>query len=432
MNTKRILAVFVLAVFLISLMPMAFAKEELRDTEKRIAAATIKAARQSNLTLEELKEKLGSKVEAVREHQKDQLMIAVDKCKEKNLSADLCEKKYEKRIALVEKLGEKDLGRLDKILENKAKHEADFEKLKNSSEFRQYKEEHAYKARVIVKEKLENARDKFANAKEKYSDAKERYHDARLKFNETKEKLAECKDTNSTECAQLRAEIIAKAKEQLLKTADLMIEHLDKLKSKVEASEDLSEEEAKEIIEKIDAQIAEIEAIKVKIETAATKEEVAAAAKELRSKLASLKKISDVHAGRVVNARIGGIIVKSKQLETKLNSILERMAEKGKNTSAIDPLIADFNAKLNEARTHYNLSIEKFKEAKATDTPNSDLINEAQGHMKEAHNALQDAQKILKDIVKAIKDADGGEELEEDDEDEDEVEDKEDDEEDTD
>lgn len=412
---KKIFALLVLSVFLISLMPMAFAEEKAnaRDVEKRIITTTIKAARSGNLTAEDLKEQLAGKFEDIRKHQKDQLMIAVDKCREKNLSnLSRCEEKYEKRIALVEKLGGKDLERLDRILENKAKHEADFEKLKNSSEFRQYKAEHAYKARDIVKEKLENARDKFVNAKEKYGEAKEKYHDARLNFNETKEKLAECRGANTTECSQLREKIITQAKEQLLKTADLMIEHLNKLISKIESSEDLTDEEANQSIEKLNAQISEIEAIKAKIEAAQTKEEIAAAAKELRSKLADLKKTSDVHAGSVVNARIGGIIVKSKQLETKLNSILERMAEKGKNTSAAEPLIAEFNAKLNEAITHYNLSVEKFKEAKATTPPNTDLIREAQSHLKEAHKSLQDAQKILKDIVKAIKQTGGEEELE--------------------
>ena len=415
---RKTIALFVLAVFLISLMPMAFAAEKAnaRDVEKKIITTTIKAARSSNLTAEKLKEQLTDKFEDIRDHQKEQLLIAVDKCDEKNLSG--CEEKYEKRIALVEKLSEKDLEILDKILENKAKYEAEFEKLKNSSEFRQYKTEHAYKARTIVKEKIENARDKFSDAKEKYSEAKEKYSDARLKFNETKEKLAECGDNNSTECAQLREEIIEQAKEQLLKTADLMIEHLNKLISKIESSEDLTDEEANESIEKLNAQISEIEAIKAKIEAAQTKEEITAAAKELRSKLADLKRSSDVHAGSVVNARIGGIIVKSKQLETKLSNILERMAEQGKNTSEIEPLIADFNAKLDEAITHYNLSVEKFREAKATTPPNTDLIREAQNHLKEAHKSLQDAQKILKDIVSSIKEAGGEEELEESEEEE--------------
>ncbi|MDO8740831.1 MAG: hypothetical protein Q7J54_04655 [Candidatus Woesearchaeota archaeon] len=411
---RKTIALFVLAVFLISLMPMAFAENNSKENFGKKIVTAVKIAKNSNLTLDELKEKLGSKVEAVREHQKGQLMIAVDKCNEKNLTG--CQDKYEKRIALVEKLGEKDLERLDKILENKAKHEADFEKLKNSGEFRQYKAEHAYKARVIVKEKLENARDKFTDAKERYSEAKEKYQDARLKFNETKEKLAECKNTNTTECAELGASIMTQAKEQLLNTADVMIEYLNKLSSKIESSEDLADSDANESIGEINAQISEIEAIKAKIEAAQTKEEITAVAKELKDKWAAVKNKAEIHAGKVVNARIGGIIVKSKQLETKLSSILERMTEKGKDTSAIAPLIVDFNAKLNEARIHYNLSLETFKEANVTNTPNSDLIKEAQGYMNDAHKALQDAQKILKDIVSAIKQNGGEDELEENDE----------------
>ncbi len=417
---KKICALLVLAIFLISLMPAAvLAKEEAkRDTGKKIIAKTVKAAKEENLSRKELKERLVSKFEDIREHQKEQLMNAVEKCKEKNLTAEKCEEKYEKRVELVEKLKEKDLERLKRILESKAKHKEEFSELKNSTEFKAYKERFAYKARAIVKTKLVEAKGRFLNAKEKYSEAKEKYADTKLEFQDAKEKIAECKDQNATECAQLEDEIRAKAKEHLLNIADVIIENLNKIKSKAESSEDLVEEDAKELIEKIDAQIQEIEGIKAKIEAAETKEEITEAAKELKDKWALLKENAEVHAGRVVNARIGGIIVKSKQLEDKLNKVLERMAEKGIDTSSVESLIAEFNAKIDSAAEHYKLAVEKFEEAKAAETPGSELINEAQGHMKEAHKALQEAQQILKDITSTIKQSGGGEELEESEEEE--------------
>ena len=415
---KKIYALLVLAIFLISLMPAAvLAKEEAKkEIGERAVAKTLKAAKEENLSREEVKERLVSKFEDIREHQKEQLMNAVEKCKEKNLTAELCEEKYGKRVELIEKLKEKDLERLKRILENKAKHKEEFSELKNSTEFRGYKERFDYKARVIGKTKLGEAKGRFLDAKEKYSEAKEKYADTGLEFQDAKEKIAECKDQNTTECAQLEDEIRAKAKEHLLNIADVIIENLNKIKTKAESSEDLTEEEAAELIEKIDAQIQEIEDIKAKIEAAETKEEITEAAKELKDKWALLKENAEVHAGRVVNARIGGIIVKSKQLEDKLNKVLERMAEKGIDTSPVESLVTEFNAKIDSAAEHYKLAVEKFEEVKATETPDSEIINEAQEHMKEAHNALQEAQQILKDITSAIKQSGGEEELEESDE----------------
>jgi len=411
-------ALLVLAIFLISLMPAAvLAKEEAKkEIGERAVAKTLKAAKEENLSREEVKERLVSKFEDIREHQKEQLMNAVEKCKEKNLTAELCEEKYGKRVELIEKLKEKDLERLKRILENKAKHKEEFSELKNSTEFRGYKERFDYKARIIGKTKLGEAKGRFLDAKEKYSEAKEKYADTGLEFQDAKEKIAECKDQNTTECAQLEDEIRAKAKEHLLNIADVIIENLNKIKTKAESSEDLTEEEAAELIEKIDAQIQEIEDIKAKIEAAETKEEITEAAKELKDKWALLKENAEVHAGRVVNARIGGIIVKSKQLEDKLNKVLERMAEKGIDTSPVESLVTEFNAKIDSAAEHYKLAVEKFEEVKATETPDSEIINEAQEHMKEAHNALQEAQQILKDITSAIKQSGGEEELEESDE----------------
>src|SRR3989338_6555129 len=299
---KKIYALLVLAIFLISLMPAAvLAKEEAkRDIEKRAIAKTLKVAKEENLSREEVKERLAGKFEDIREHQKEQLMIAVEKCKENNLTAEQCEEKYEKRIELVEKLKEKDLERLKKILENKEEYKEEFNELKNSTEFKGYKERFAYKARIIGKEKLREAKNRFLNAKEKYSETREKYNSTRLEFQEAKEKLAECKDQNTTECAQLEEEIRAKAKEHLLNIADVIIENLNKIKSKAESSKDLTEEDANELIEKIDAQIQEVEDIKAKIEAAETKEEITEAAKELKDKWALLKENAEVHAGREI------------------------------------------------------------------------------------------------------------------------------------
>ena len=318
-------------------------------------------------------------------------------------------------IANAERTVDKPLlaARLEKIQERKQVRLENIGSLSNKTNFRKYDKNLEFKARALDKIKVEMARANFLKAKENFLAARQRYQTAQLRFLEAKNKTKECEDNENATCNQNRKEIEERAKEHLLNIADMILEHLNKLKAKVEENEDLSEEEANEIIAKIDEEIAEVEEVKSVIETSDSKEEIKEAAKTLKRIWSKIKLNAKVHAGRVVNARIGGIIVKSDHLSVKLEKILERMESKGKNTTSIQPLIDKFNSLIDEAKIKYNESIAKFKEAKESDPPNTTLIREAQESMKEAHKLLQDAQKKLRDIVKSIKQSDGDDELEE-------------------
>jgi len=297
-------------------------------------------------------------------------------------------------------------------------------KLKNLTSkpnFEKYRQNLEFKARALTKVKLEKARTNFLKAKDNFLKARERYEDAHQKFSEAKLKVRECKEEETEECMEIKEQIREHAKESLTAIADRILEHLDKLKAKVESNEDLSEEEAAEIIAKIEEQKTSIEEAKNIIETSETKEEVIEAAKTLKNAWSRIKSRVKLNAARTVNARIGGIIVKSKQLEVKLEKTLERMAENGKDTSRVETLITDFNTKIETAKTSYESALEKFEEAKETTPPDTDLIQEGQDLMKEANKSLQEANKVLRDIIKSIKQADGEEELEEINEDEEET-----------
>ena len=407
---KKILALLIVVLFVASLIPAAIAEDngaaegntgaaestgdeevastgEETDSGGSVNVKKIRTAKIAEVVSERTKAKIGGgstliKTEAriknaqrIRERQKEQLMKAVELCREKGLDADKCEKKFEKRTELIKKLSDKDAERLEKINERKT------EKLKELKNLK-------IKARAIQKEKLQNARERFAKAKENFAEARAKYKEAQAKFNETKTKLAECKDSETEECKQLQEEAKTRAKEILANTADRIIEHLNKIKAKAEENEDMTEEEASEIIAKIDEQITQIQNAKASAEAAETKEQVIEAAKTIRQAWLKIKNSIKAQAGRVVNARIGGIIVKSRQLEVKLERTLERLTEQGVDTSAIEGLIDDFNAKISQAKTSYESAVEKFKEAKAAEQPNSNLIKEAQGYLKDAHNSL--------------------------------------------
>ena len=350
------------------------------------------------------------KKENFREFQKQQLQVAIEKCKEKSSDPELCEKNLEKRIQLIDRSKEGDLERLRKIEERKIKKLEELDELKQKPEFAKYKKVFDFKARVIPKEKLLKSKERYLSAKKNYLAKKENYVNAQNKFKEIKTELRKCEGINSTECDELRERIRESAKDYLVKIADMILAHLEKIKENIESNEDLSEEEVAELLEKINDDIEKIEEAKHIVETSESKEEIQEAARILKREWSKIQGRLKVYTGRIVNARIGGVIVQIKQLEVKLERVLARIEEKGLDTTIVESLIDEFNTKVNESKDNYEKALEKFKEA-ASKTEVNEIVKEGHEYMKAAQKALQEAREILREIVLSINQAGGEEEL---------------------
>ena len=188
--------------------------------------------------------------------------------------------------------------------------------------------------------------------------------------------------------------------------AELILNELDKIKNKIDSSEDLSEGESNELLNSINEKIMKIEEAKNVVEgltEESTKEEVQDAAKLIKKNWFETKNIAKRAVGELINSRIGGIIIKSKQLEVKLNRILEKIVEQGKDTILVDGLLTDFNSLLESSRENYEKAVEKYKEARLATEDVEGLIQEAHNYMKQAHTDLKDAHNILRDIFQELK-----------------------------
>ncbi len=290
--------------------------------------------------------------------------------------------------------------------------------LSKKPDWAKYDKALGYKARILDKVDVEKARESFLRAKEKLVVAKVSLERARLKFQEKLElRKNACKGQDK--CNLTDEELIPGAKDFLGNSADAIIAHLNKLKTKIQENDDLSEAEVTAVLSKIDAKIAEVQAAKVKAEAAKTKEEVREAAKTINAAWKNIKLVSNLYLNQIAHARIGGIIIKSEKLREKLDRILARMEENGKDASSIKPLVAEFDASLKLSKEKYEAALAKFKEFWAAEgKPEAkDKLEEAQGLMKEAKAALKEANEKLRGIIKAVKEKNGEKEIEEENED---------------
>ena len=325
----------------------------------------------------------------------------------------------EDKLSKIAGLDERQLNKLSVMNREKVKEFAELDKTQIKAKLgnlkvKTVKKEELFRKRVVAENKLRAANQRYNNAKEKFLRAEKIYKERRQNFLDVKEKLKACKGVESEECTQWNEDALAHAKELSIKAADMAIEHLNKIKESIEANDDLEEEDAVNMIARIDDAIAELEQAKADVEAAEIKEDVKKAAAAINNIWRKYSAKVKRYAARVVHAKVGEIITRSEQLERKLDRILTKMEEDGIEVSGIDEKMDAFSAKIEEAKDLYKQSREKFIEAKTSDSEAT--VQEARRLAKGAHKALVDAHRILMDIFKSIKEAGGSVEVEEEDE----------------
>ncbi len=301
-----------------------------------------------------------------------------------------------------------------KLKEVSDKQLSKLKELSEKSGLAKYDKALGYKARVLDKIELEKVKKNLLKAKEKFVQAQVGLEHAKLKFREELDlRKNACKEQGDS-CNLTDGNLMSGAKDFLGNSADAIIAHLNKLKTKIQENEDLSEAEVNDALAKIDAKISEVQAAKLQAENAKTKEEVREAAKNINADWKNIKLVSALYLNQIAHARLGGIIIKSEKLREKLDRVLAKMEENGKDTASVKPLVTEFDASLKLAKEKYEAAVSKFNEFWAAEgKPEAkDKLEEAQGLMKESKAALKEANEKLREIIKTVKEKNGEKEIE--------------------
>lgn len=334
-------------------------------------------------------EKLGNVIEEKQERIRERIG---------NCEDDECRNMLENRIVKIEKLSENAKKRLE-VFETRR-----LEKLNNinvsstNKEFAKFVKEREFKARALDKIRLEKAKANFLKAKENFEEAQKKYRERKEEFLAVRNESKNCEE----DCNEVRERLRTKTGEYLLNSADVILEHLNKVREKIEGSEDLTEEEAQEILAKIDAKIKEIEEAKTIIENATTQEEIVEAAKNINAKWKNMKEEVKIYVMENSNAKLGRVIVKTNHLELRLENVLSKMVEEGIDTTSLQSKIDEFNSKIEAAKVKYEEAVSQLK--------NNEDASEL---MKEARDLLKEANILLRNILKEIKANNLEDELEE-------------------
>lgn len=247
---------------------------------------------------------------------------------------------------------------------------------------------------------------KLKIAREKFIEAKENFEMARAGLEVAKKRLKEARERRNDN------ETIEYAKGYLLNISELLVSHLEKIRSAVQENKNIADDLEAKIVAEIDAQISEIRNLKSEIESATTKEQLKSIAKKLRQKWNYLKNVIKHHSERIVSSRVEGIINRGVILEKRLDKVLEEANANGTQIN-VSSEIAAFSEKISASRDYYRQAQSKLAQVldlRANGEPADSekiktLLNEADELLKSSRQSLKDAFDMLKEIVNKIKES---------------------------
>lgn len=257
----------------------------------------------------------------------------------------------------------------------------------------------------------ENAVEIRTRLRERYQAANERYANARAAYMEKKReiavvkgRLAECAGDDSEACEQVRTRIKADIGPYLERSADMVLESLEKTKARIEAS-DLDEERKEELLAKLQERIDAMTAAKVaagELDDDAAMEEVREATEGVRNAWGQTQRTMKVGLGVSVAARVGSLVRQTERLGERLDMMLEKLEERGLDTTVADVHVAEFEENVANAKMAWEEAKAAYDEADSA-TSFDGLVREANQNLREARRSLLAARDSLREAVRTIK-----------------------------
>jgi hypothetical protein len=228
-------------------------------------------------------------------------------------------------------------------------------------------------------------------------------------FEQAKNQWRNCieNSTNKSECTPLRVELKVKAKEALQSGIQNAIQVMEQTKERIMADTTIPLEQRNMITAKIQERIEHLNLVQERVyglSNTSNETDINDAVREAKEKWLQAKKEVIEARGKFNNEKAGVIITKMERLSDRLGTIIQKYAEKGVDTSSISDLKVQFDAKVAEAKTHYEAAKEIWNMENRTPDDTKKANDEMRlgiQSLKEAHNILKEINLALRDILRA-------------------------------
>ncbi len=234
--------------------------------------------------------------------------------------------------------------------------------------------------------------------KENYENTKKKFEEAKDIFDKAREKLRNANDIRSKE------ELKNRTKDYLLRAIDQTISHLEILKDRVELREN------KDIIKfdasgTIEAQISQLEGMKVKVEQAETTQDFRAIYTELKGMWVHIRLETRYYIGIVLNYRINNFLEKVDNVSIKMDEAITKLENKGIDTTKLKKEADKFDSIVADARTNQQKTDDLFEEHKgfSSDGTVTD-VSAAREFLRQGDELERGTVKQIKEAAKQLKD----------------------------
>ncbi|MEM2933083.1 MAG: hypothetical protein QW622_02665 [Candidatus Pacearchaeota archaeon] len=210
--------------------------------------------------------------------------------------------------------------------------------------------------------------------------------------------IRECIGNESVECEGIREQARETVRGVIGKACQNTEEIMERTRTRIQNNPKLTNEEKESMIRVVNEQRTEFEGLCEGLEEM-DNEQLRERIREMKQLMRETKIKFGIAKDLIHLKRIGLVIERAEHLETKLQDFIEKW---NCSTNETQQLAEDFNAKIAEARTDYNESVElwqQFKESVKNHEPNTELLREAQEKMKLAQFKLKEAHLVLKEII---------------------------------
>ena len=240
------------------------------------------------------------------------------------------------------------------------------------------------------------AREKYTAAKTEYQKTSESYEDTKQDWLTAKDKYRQTKNAEDLTTA------LEKANTYLSSAEERLVNHIEKVSAYVEGESNLDDTEKQRILDELNSYKIWLEEKQQEITAVTTKTELTDIAKTVRDKWQEIKQVTRKIIGQTMNAKILRLIEKAETAAAKIDNMLQKLKEQGKDTAALEDWLNDFYEKITLVKEKYQAAKEKY--AEITDLNDADtLIKDGKAFLMEAKRYLKNAYNTLREIVKELK-----------------------------
>ena len=254
---------------------------------------------------------------------------------------------------------------------------------------------------------IKQAKENFEESRRRYNVARGKFQQAHEVFKENKGKLdtlrerAKCVGDN-TECREHKGKLKSGVKDHLIKKLDVIMSSLERLESKIEDVEKISNEDKTEALATIAELKTDLELLQEKTAVMAddaSGEDLRASIKEINEAWRVIKKGQKTILAGLMNSRMDNLVEKHNEYINGMELRIDDLREKGEDVAQLERIKDAFAQHVENLVSDHNEAKQVWQEVKAGEAE----LTEWKEAQKLVRKDMSDSKKLLREFMSEYK-----------------------------